>query len=901
MFDGFSSFVDSVAAEANKMAEEANKVASGLSLDNLRKDEDQDAPRATDPEATVPVQSKPGRKAEGRTVKPDKGTSVQQQQGQDEEALNRFKARLDEALAKITGLESEKSAAKSEVAKATKSVDELRAQTANLEQMHQAAQATVKQLNADVARLAAECAESKKNLASMTTANKVSKASAEKAERELSKARAELERLEGCLDASSGGIDEAAAASLAAAASALSDAQAERDALEATVEALTTERDALQDERELQQAALDKTDGALREAVQTAVARAEEWETERKQLADSQAAAEAGRVSVEKQLSASKENVQVLTGKVRDLMAKVKDFKAKVAAADKREREEAEFGAQATEKAQRVLQAKESELVAMRLKLDASSKSASDSRHESLQMSEKLTELQRDVATSDAALSESRAELQAAEEHAGKLSRELVEVRESMTQVEHSLAKERSSREEDAAKHMAALAEGERAREELQEQLAARAMEGEKSAAAHASQKEAQRAALRDEVESMRAAAQVAKARVGELEKQKSCLENTLQEGTEALEAYKKKAQEALRRATENSTRMASQAERLQEESRVSDERAAAAEHVAQAAQEKLEEARAAHASVEEKLTHATAALDVAHAEVAKLTHDAEEAAARHGEEVVALQQEVQDYQAALQLAKSSALRSPTGKSVRMGEVAGHPSMSEGVSAVAAAAVNTVELLPKPLPTPQTADDRCATVTDGAPSLSPSSSSPSSGAVISTSLPGSAPAPTSSQPLAAALATHEGVEVRYEISSSRNVFFKELQEQLKEAQLELGRRDNEVNALMDTLSRSRDETRQLQEKMDELRAYMDRNKQSRASEAEMHVSNEYLKNVVFHFMSATQRADKMRLMPVIGTILKFTEKELRSIAAAVDTADAPIVPPILGSLQNFLG
>ena len=108
-----------------------------------------------DPKSTVPVQSKPKTKAGGRTVEPDEGTSAQQQQEQDEEALNRIKARLDEALAKITGLECEKSASNSEITKASEKIDELHAQTANLEQMHQAAQATVEQMNVDVARLTA--------------------------------------------------------------------------------------------------------------------------------------------------------------------------------------------------------------------------------------------------------------------------------------------------------------------------------------------------------------------------------------------------------------------------------------------------------------------------------------------------------------------------------------------------------------------------------------------------------------------------------------------------------------------------------------------------------------------------------------------------------------------------
>jgi hypothetical protein len=48
------------------------------------------------------------------------------------------------------------------------------------------------------------------------------------------------------------------------------------------------------------------------------------------------------------------------------------------------------------------------------------------------------------------------------------------------------------------------------------------------------------------------------------------------------------------------------------------------------------------------------------------------------------------------------------------------------------------------------------------------------------------------------------------------------------------------------------------------------------------VNTEYLKNVILHFMSSSEPAEKKSLTPVICAVLRFTAEEQRSIMAAID-------------------
>jgi hypothetical protein len=69
-------------------------------------------------------------------------------------------------------------------------------------------------------------------------------------------------------------------------------------------------------------------------------------------------------------------------------------------------------------------------------------------------------------------------------------------------------------------------------------------------------------------------------------------------------------------------------------------------------------------------------------------------------------------------------------------------------------------------------------------------------------------------------------------------------------------------------------------KLDQLTAFLDRSKQLKDG-PEAAINIEYLKNCVFKFMSSARRSDRMRLYPVIATILKLTPAEKQEIEAAL--------------------
>ena len=75
--------------------------------------------------------------------------------------------------------------------------------------------------------------------------------------------------------------------------------------------------------------------------------------------------------------------------------------------------------------------------------------------------------------------------------------------------------------------------------------------------------------------------------------------------------------------------------------------------------------------------------------------------------------------------------------------------------------------------------------------------------------------------------------------------------------------------------------RKLQSKVDELVAYVERNKASSSTESA--VNMEYLKNCIYRFMASTEYSEKMRLYPVVATILSFTKKEADIVAEAIES------------------
>ena len=69
--------------------------------------------------------------------------------------------------------------------------------------------------------------------------------------------------------------------------------------------------------------------------------------------------------------------------------------------------------------------------------------------------------------------------------------------------------------------------------------------------------------------------------------------------------------------------------------------------------------------------------------------------------------------------------------------------------------------------------------------------------------------------------------------------------------------------------------------MEELVAYAQRNKAS--SNTESAVNMEYLKNCTYRFMASTEYSEKMRLYPVVATILSFTKTEVDQVAEAIES------------------
>jgi len=1026
MFDGFSSFVDSVTAEANRMAEEANKVAAGLSLDNLQKDGEKNAEVRA-----VSVTQKPDKSSAAAPAVPARPPAPTASSEKETTKLRESLEFLEASREEVTRLQTMLAETQKASAARTKELEEevgvwkkgLADKTAEMETVRRELResiGTLKEHKDKVEQLESQGANERKQYeATMEELAKDRDAAAVRADENLvqwqeckkemralekkhSRTTKEVERtktlltekeqhfqkeLEGMAAAAEEGSSSAGAAApasaSAAASSELAKVKAELEALElkssedsATVEilreemvfkddALATAKDAFQKlsaklkeaeeevsgrKKEIQglDAALktqkgeasariaesEKLSQTVREQEAALASTKQEMEDLRASLQEREhqatqalssesaavveltAAVQAKTAEVEAartEISSLEENVTTLSGKVRDLMGKVKDFRDKAAALETQVLDNGEKARAkdeeltvlrkgkakdkaSLEKLQATLQAKESELVKLRLKNDALDKAALDSKAETGQLSGRHTALQAD-------LSELRSRIQEQENIATHAE---AARKEAQTRIE-SLEKEVATRDDAVAAGGTALGEATREHQKMQEKLESRisVLESElaleKDSAAAALEKglkagDDKRVELSQEMDALRASLAAAQDSISDLETYKASSEATIKASNDALEAYKKKAQEALKRATAESVGMGSEVAELRAACQEKDDRLADA----MAATTAAEEARVALAKTRKELERTVEGLEARVRDFEASDREAVEMMERskfeHSSELSSLRRELDEHASAIaaaNAARDEALeqlanakraklrRSPLVEDRKQKQLQAQKRQKEQDEGSAQ------QTSPK---------ETLAT----APAVAVATQSSRESSNISAQRPFRAVTP----PLTVTgLELSGGVQVEYEAPAARNVYFAQLQEQLAYTKKMVGQREADIESLMDDLQAREQEGRQLQERVDELVAYIERGKNKQQTESESHTSNEYLKNVIFHFMSATEREDKMRLLPVISTIFKFTDKETRTISGAVDRVGAidAGVQGLRGLASSFLG
>ena len=77
--------------------------------------------------------------------------------------------------------------------------------------------------------------------------------------------------------------------------------------------------------------------------------------------------------------------------------------------------------------------------------------------------------------------------------------------------------------------------------------------------------------------------------------------------------------------------------------------------------------------------------------------------------------------------------------------------------------------------------------------------------------------------------------------------------------------------------------RKLKSRLDELLAHIERNKASASPESAINM--EYLKNCIYRFMVSSEHSEKMRLYPVVATILRFTSDEVNAIQESLENQE----------------
>jgi len=589
------------------------------------------------------------------------------------------------------------------------------------------------------------------------------------------------------------------------------------------------------------------------------------------------------------QVTGLEENVQVLSGKVRELMKKAKDFKDRATALEEvSAQHKAEAEAKASElevfrggadkqtsaleklqtKLQATLQSKESELVRLRLKNDALDKAALDCKAETAQLSGRYMALQAELSELQASLT--------AREAADKTTGS---AREAATALYEGL-------KVDLAASEAALV-GERCRAEaLEKTLATERAAAAASVSQGVAASEERCQALVKEVESLKASITTTSVTMAALEAYKAGSEAKLRESAGALEAYKKKAQVALKRATADSQGMGKEAVGLRAACKEKEDRLAEAEAATAAVEEAKSVLATAKQGLETSVSELRAQVGQLQREAGEATTAADARVEASSSEVGALHEQLQDHASAL--AAANAARNEAERQLESTKSMSHGSV--GRSPAAKSRRRQQPPPPSPAAAPESQLSDTATDADAVEhaDATPFATEATNGVEPYPTRRATSPSPSPLTPATgldflpggAGQGDPDGLA---HAPVTRNVYFAQLQEQLALAKQTLGQRDADLETLTDDLHAQAAETKALQERIDELVAYIDRHKKQQ-SESESHMSNEYLKNVVFHFMSATTSADQMRLLPVIATILKFTDKETRTVSGAIDSA-----------------
>jgi len=115
------------------------------------------------------------------------------------------------------------------------------------------------------------------------------------------------------------------------------------------------------------------------------------------------------------------------------------------------------------------------------------------------------------------------------------------------------------------------------------------------------------------------------------------------------------------------------------------------------------------------------------------------------------------------------------------------------------------------------------------------------------------------------------------------VFVARLQTQVEALRRDLAQRGIDLEAAVQEGQYERDEKRVLKDRVAELVAYLDRAKTREGADAATNM--EYLKTCVLRFMSSTEAADRRRLYPVIAALLKLTPQEVGTVEAALRASE----------------
>jgi hypothetical protein len=94
--------------------------------------------------------------------------------------------------------------------------------------------------------------------------------------------------------------------------------------------------------------------------------------------------------------------------------------------------------------------------------------------------------------------------------------------------------------------------------------------------------------------------------------------------------------------------------------------------------------------------------------------------------------------------------------------------------------------------------------------------------------------------------------------------------------------------------------RSLNLRFEEINAYSERNKTLQPNTSTS-INMEYLKNCIFRFMISTEHSERIRLYPVVATILKFTPSETSMISSALETRVDFSPDSTLSTLSTFFG